>query len=72
MTKVSTSITDELLSRLNEEVAVQLVSQVPLVGEVARYTIDSGGKRLRPILLLLSAGCLGYQGSRPFQLAADM
>jgi octaprenyl-diphosphate synthase len=70
MTKVSTSITDELLSRLNEEIAVQLVSQVPLVGEVARYTIDSGGKRLRPILLLLSAGCLGYKGRRALQLAA--
>ena len=70
MTTVSTRITNELLSQLNEEIAVQLVSQVPLVGEVARYTIDSGGKRLRPILLLLSAGSLGCKDRRAVQLAA--
>ncbi|MDA0360345.1 MAG: polyprenyl synthetase family protein [Proteobacteria bacterium] len=70
MTTVSTTITNELLSRLNEEIAVQLVSQVPLVGEVAQYTIDSGGKRLRPVLLLLSAGSLGCKDRRAVQLAA--
>ncbi len=68
--KASTTITNELLSRLNEEIAAQLVSQVPLVGEVARYTIDSGGKRLRPILLLLAANSLGYEHRRAVQLAA--
>lgn len=67
--KSSSSITNDLLLRLNEEISVQLVSQVPLVGEVARYTIDSGGKRLRPILVLLSAASLGYEERRAVQLA---
>ncbi|MDC1312130.1 polyprenyl synthetase family protein [Burkholderiales bacterium] len=68
--KASTKISNELLSRLNGEIAAQLVSQVPLVGEVARYTIDSGGKRLRPILLLLAASSLEYQDRRAVRLAA--
>ena len=69
MMKVSTTNTNELLVRLNDEIATQLVSQVPLVGEVARYTIGGGGKRLRPILLLLTAGSLGYEDRRAVQLA---
>ncbi|MFL2667329.1 MAG: hypothetical protein ACJ0GF_03440 [Burkholderiales bacterium] len=42
MMKVSTTITNELLVRLNDEIATQLVSQVPLVGEVGWL----GGTRL--------------------------
>ncbi|MFZ9510907.1 MAG: octaprenyl diphosphate synthase, partial [Burkholderiaceae bacterium] len=37
----------------------RLDSGVPLVGEVARYIISAGGKRLRPALLLLTCGALG-------------
>ncbi|MDA0237686.1 MAG: polyprenyl synthetase family protein [Proteobacteria bacterium] len=68
--KSSNSITSDLLARLSEEIGTQLVSQVPLVGEVARYTINNGGKRLRPILLLLSAASLGYEERPAIQLAA--
>jgi octaprenyl-diphosphate synthase len=48
----------------------RLDSAVPLVGEVARYIISAGGKRLRPALLLLISGALGYNGSERFNLAA--
>ncbi len=48
----------------------RLDSAVPLVGEVARYIISAGGKRLRPALLLLVAGALGFRGSERFNLAA--
>ena len=48
----------------------RLDSGVPLVGEVSRYIIDSGGKRLRPALLLLVCGALGYRGAQRFNLAA--
>ena len=65
----SSPLAIDFLARLNDEVSTQLVSQVPLVGEVARHTIDSGGKRLRPIILLLSAASLGYQERRAIQLA---
>jgi octaprenyl-diphosphate synthase len=36
---------------------------VPLVGQVSRYIISAGGKRLRPALLLLVCGALGYRAS---------
>src|SRR3954464_6723385 len=51
-------------------IARRLASGVPLVGEVARYIISSGGKRLRPALLLLVCGALGYKGDQRFSLAA--
>ena len=43
---------------------------MPLVGEVSRYIISAGGKRLRPALLLLVCGALGYRGPQRFNLAA--
>ncbi|MDE2604734.1 MAG: polyprenyl synthetase family protein [Burkholderiales bacterium] len=48
----------------------RLDSGVPLVGEVSRYIISSGGKRLRPALLLLVCGALGWRGEQRFNLAA--
>jgi octaprenyl-diphosphate synthase len=48
----------------------RLDSSVPLVGEVSRYLIAAGGKRLRPALLLLVAGALGNQDPRRHLLAA--
>ena len=51
-------------------IARRLDSGVPLVGEVARYIISAGGKRLRPGLLLLVAGALGYAGPQKYNLAA--
>ena len=51
-------------------IAQRLDSGVPLVGQVARYIISAGGKRLRPALLLLVSGALGYQGPQRFNLAA--
>ena len=40
----------------------RLHSDVALVGSVADHIIGSGGKRLRPALVLLSAGALGVRG----------
>lgn len=51
-------------------IAQRLDSGVPLVGQVSRYIISAGGKRLRPALLLLICGALGYQGAQRFNLAA--
>jgi octaprenyl-diphosphate synthase len=48
----------------------RLASDVALVREVAEYIVGSGGKRLRPALVILSAGAFGYQGSHHHQLAA--
>ncbi|QHJ01472.1 octaprenyl diphosphate synthase [Xylophilus rhododendri] len=51
-------------------IAQRLDSGVPLVGEVARYIIAAGGKRLRPALLLLTAGALGSRAPLRHTLAA--
>ena len=48
----------------------RLSSGVPLVGQVSQHIILAGGKRLRPVLLLLMAGALGYKGSDHHKLAA--
>ncbi|NPC56135.1 octaprenyl diphosphate synthase [Caenimonas sp. S4] len=51
-------------------IARRLDSGVPLVGQVSRYIISAGGKRLRPALLLLVCGALDYRGPQRFNLAA--
>ena len=51
-------------------IARRLDSGVPLVGQVSRYIISAGGKRLRPALLLLVAGALGCRSDHRFTLAA--
>ncbi|HSD16477.1 MAG TPA: polyprenyl synthetase family protein [Thermomonas sp.] len=48
----------------------RLASDVVLINQVAEYIIGAGGKRLRPMLLLLAAGALGHRGSDAHQLAA--
>ena len=48
----------------------RLYSDVVLVRQVAEYIISSGGKRMRPALVLLAAGALGYQGTRHHEMAA--
>ncbi len=51
-------------------IASRLSSSVPLVGQVSTYTIAAGGKRLRPVLLLLMCGLLGYKGRDRHKMAA--
>ncbi len=58
------------MSQVDAVIAQRLDSSVPLVGQVARYIISAGGKRLRPALLLLACGALGYQGAQRFNIAA--
>lgn len=48
----------------------KLYSDVPLVCQIAEYIIASGGKRLRPALLLLCAGACGYREGQQHVLAA--
>ena len=48
----------------------RLASDVVLINQVAEYIIGAGGKRLRPMLLLLTAGALGHRSTDAHQLAA--
>ncbi len=47
-----------------------LQSDVVLINQIANYIVSSGGKRLRPMLLTLSAHACGYQGENHIPLAA--
>src|SRR5688500_7702857 len=58
------------LARVDALIRGRLDSDVALVRQVAEYLVSAGGKRLRPALLLLSSGALGYRGESRFELAA--
>ncbi|MBI1396605.1 MAG: octaprenyl diphosphate synthase [Betaproteobacteria bacterium] len=51
-------------------VRARLESDVVLIRQVGEYIIDAGGKRLRPVLLLLAAGACGFRGPEAHELAA--
>ena len=51
-------------------IAQRLTTSVALVGDVSQYIIAAGGKRLRPQLLLLCCGALGYTGTHRLTMAA--
>jgi len=55
---------------MDSVIARRLKSEVPLVSQVSQYIVAAGGKRLRPALLLLMCGALGYKGEQRFNLAA--
>ncbi|WP_321277593.1 octaprenyl diphosphate synthase [Thiomicrorhabdus indica] len=48
----------------------RLSSDVVLINQIGHYIINSGGKRLRPLLVLLSARACGYQGTDHLTMAA--
>lgn len=58
------------LAAVNREIGARLQSDVALINQLAGYIINSGGKRLRPMVVLLGAKALGYQGKHHVQLAA--
>jgi octaprenyl-diphosphate synthase len=64
------SIIAQDMREVDQVIARRLDSGVPLIGQVSRYIIAAGGKRLRPALLLLTCGALGYRGEQRFNLAA--
>jgi len=58
------------MQAVDQVIRDRLHSDVVLVKQVAEYIIGGGGKRLRPALVLLSAGALGYRGTTHHTLAA--
>ena len=64
------SLVADDMEQVDRVISERLSTGVPLVAEVARYIISAGGKRLRPVLLLLMSRALGYTGAQRFNLAA--
>lgn len=66
---VFTAIADDIQA-LDGFIYRHLHTQAALVSDVSKYLIDAGGKRLRPVILLLVSGALGYSGKHHLNLAA--
>ena len=60
----------EDLARVNKIIREQAKSDVTLINEIGHYIITSGGKRLRPIILILAGKSLGYSGESLFEQGA--
>ncbi len=58
------------LALVNREIRGRLASDVALINQLGTYIVNSGGKRLRPILALLASRALGGTGTAPILLAA--
>ncbi|MCD4687946.1 MAG: polyprenyl synthetase family protein [Desulfuromonadaceae bacterium] len=58
------------LTAVEEHFTKSMHSETALINQVGRYLLASGGKRVRPMLLLLCARLSGYQGSGHIPLAS--
>jgi octaprenyl-diphosphate synthase len=58
------------LERVEREFGRQVESQVDLIPKIGRYIQGSGGKRMRPAVLLMASRLAGYQGERAVLFAA--
>lgn len=57
-------------SAVNDLIIRQLHSDVGLVENIGHYLVEAGGKRLRPLMVLLTANAMGYQQKHHLDLAA--
>jgi len=68
--KAIQTLTANDMAKVNETIQAQLNSDVSLINQLGFYIVSGGGKRLRPLLTLLSARALGYQGEAHITSAA--
>lgn len=69
-TAAALALIDKDMKSMDVIIDRRLASDVALVGDVSRYIVAAGGKRLRPALLLLLCGALGFAGPQRHNLAA--
>lgn len=69
MEKIRLTVATEF-ERVNQLIVEQLHSNVPMVENVGHYIVDAGGKRLRPLLVLLTASALGSCEATHIKFAA--
>ena len=63
-------LVDEDMSAVDSLILQRLESDVVLINQIGHYIVNSGGKRLRPMIVLLAAQTLGYTGDKHTLLAA--
>ena len=69
ISQIKALISDDMAS-VNKLVETSLSSDVPLINQLGQYIINTGGKRLRPALVILSSKIFSYQGTQHINLAA--
>lgn len=67
-TRVALAVGPELRA-VEDAIGAQIDAPVPLIQEICAFTARAGGKRLRPMLLLMAARLAEYQGPRAVQMA---
>ncbi len=60
----------EDLKRVEDQIQADLKSNVPLIDAISTYLFTSGGKRFRPLLLILTSQIAGYRGNVQIELAS--
>ncbi|WP_048646004.1 polyprenyl synthetase family protein [Nitratireductor soli] len=65
-------LTSDEMGRVNELILSKAGSDVDLIPELAKHLIDSGGKRLRPMVTLAAAQMFGYSGEGHVKLATSV
>ena len=64
------ALVKEDLASVNDVIRARLKSAVPLVDQIAEHIISGGGKRLRPMLVVLAGRACGHKGSAHIEAAA--
>lgn len=64
------TLVDDDLRQVDRVIRNRLASDVLLVNQVAEYIVGSGGKRLRPLVVVVAARACGYSGERHAEAAA--
>lgn len=64
------TLSEQDMTAVNQLIYHELNSDVALINQVAIYIVNSGGKRMRPLLAVLASRALGYQGNDHIKMAA--
>ncbi|RXJ73326.1 octaprenyl diphosphate synthase [Veronia nyctiphanis] len=64
------ALTADDMAKVDEKILAQLNSDVALINQLGFYIVSGGGKRLRPMLAILAARVLGYEGDKHITAAA--
>ena len=66
------AVTADDMREVDAVIRRRLASDVAMVDQIGHYIISAGGKRIRPMLVLLFSAALGFEGSDRFELAATV
>lgn len=64
------ALVSEDFEAVNALIAEQIQSEIALIDDLAKHIVDSGGKRLRPLLVILASHACQYSGKNHIKLAA--